>query len=166
LTFSGVCRKKAYAINSSALVRVTALREIGGYSEEFWLDLSDVYAFQQMFWKGRFMYVAGDLVLQHSLSGEDYDREMTVERYSNFLAAEGAFVDLYSPRIERIAQIYRLFVRTFRQYRRFQNKAFAGLAWQHFWQRLLHRKTARLRKWREQMVKRDIPMMSEGRLVR
>jgi GT2 family glycosyltransferase len=166
LGFHGVFRHRGYGINSSALLRVAALREIGGYSEEFWLDLSDVYTFQQMFWKGRFMYVAGDLVLQHSLSGEDYDREMTVERYQNFLAAESAFVDLYSSRIERLAQIYRLFRRTFRQYRRYQNKAFAGLAWRYFLQRLFHRRAARLESWRQQLKKRDIPMMSQGRLVR
>jgi GT2 family glycosyltransferase len=166
LSFHGVFRNKGYGINSSALLRVAALREIGGYSEEFWLDLSDVYTFQQMYWKGRFMYVAGDLVLQHSLSGEDYDREMTIERYQNFLAAESAFVDLYSSRIERLAQIYRLFRRTFRQYRRYQNKAFAGLAWRYFLQRLFHRRAARLKSWRQQLKKRDIPMMSEGRLVR
>jgi GT2 family glycosyltransferase len=166
LSFNGVFRGRGYGINSSALLRVAALREVGGYSEEFWLDLSDVYTFQQMFWKGRFMYVAGDLVLQHSLSGEDYDREMTVERYQNFLAAESAFVDLYSSRIERLAQIYRLFRRTIRQYRRYQNKAFAGLAWRYFLQRVFHRKAARLKRWRQQLEKRDIPMMSEGRLVR
>ena len=164
--FHGVYRERGYAINSSALLRVAALREMGGYSEEFWLDLSDVYTFQQMFWKGRFMYVASDLVLQHSLSGEDYDREMTIERYQNFLAAESAFVDLYSTRIERIAQLYRLFVRTSRQYRRYQNKAFAGLAWRYFLQRLFHRRAARLQRWREQLRKRDIPMMSQGQLVR
>jgi GT2 family glycosyltransferase len=166
LTFHGVCRKRGYAINSSALLRVAALRDIGGYSEEFWLDLSDVYTFQAMYWKGRFMYVASDLVLQHSLSGEDYDREMTYERYQNFLAAESAYVDLYSSRIERVAQLYRLFVRTFRQYRRYRNKAFAGLAWQYFLQRLFYRRAARLKSWRQQLIKRDIPVMSEGRLVR
>ncbi len=112
------------------------------------------------------MYVASDLVLQHSLSGEDYDREMTYERYQNFLAAESAYVDLYSSPIERVAQLYRLFVRTFRQYRRYRNKAFARLAWHYFLQRLLYRRAARLKSWRQQLVKRDIPVMSDGKLVR
>jgi GT2 family glycosyltransferase len=165
LTLNGICMKKAFAVNSTTLVRVAALKEIGGYSEEFWLDLSDVYAFQAMYAKGRYIYVAGDLVLQHSLSGMDYDKEMTYERYRNFLAAEGAFVDLYSSRLERAAQLFRLFARTFRQYRRYENKAFAGLAWEYFLQRLFHRRSARLRSWRQQMVKRDLPVMSDGRLV-
>jgi GT2 family glycosyltransferase len=165
ITQHGVCRKKAFAVNSSTLVRVAAVKDIGGYSEEFWLDLSDVYAFQEMYAKGRCIYVASDLVLRHSLSGMDYDKEMTYERYQNFLAAEGAFVDLYSSPLERVAQLFRLFARTFRQYRRYENKAFAGLAWEYFLQRLFHRRSARLRSWRQQLVKRDLPVMSDGRLV-
>jgi hypothetical protein len=165
LTQHGVCRKRAFAVNSSTLVRVAALKEIDGYSEEFWLDLSDVYAFQAMYAKGRCIYIASDLVLRHSLSGMDYDKEMTSERYRNFLAAEGAFVDLYSSPLERVAQLFRLFARTFRQYRRYENKAFARLAWEYFLQRLFHRRSARLRSWRQQLVKRDLPVMSDGRLV-
>ena len=165
LTLNGVCRKKAFAVNSTTLVRVAALKEIGGYSEEFWLDLSDVYAFQAMYAKRRYIYVAADLVLQHSLSGMDYDKEMTYERYRNFLAAEGAFVDLYSSPLERAAQLFRLFARTFRQYRRFENKAFARLAWKYFLQRLFHRRSTRLRRWRQQLLNRDLPVMSDGRIV-
>ena len=166
LTFHGICRKKASAINSSTLMRVAALREIGGYSEEFWLDLSDVYTFQAMYLKGRYIYVASDLVLQHSLSGVDYDKEMTRERYRNFLAAESAFVDLYSSPLERAAQLLRLFLRTFRQYRRYKNKAFAALAFRYFLQRLFRRRSARLRSWRQQLLKRDLPVMSAGQIVR
>ena len=115
--------------------------------------------------KGRYIYVAADLVLQHSLSGQDYDKEMTCDRYRNFLAAESAYVDLYSSPLERAVQLFRLFVRTFRQYRRYENKAFAGLAWEYFLQRLFHRRSARLRSWRQQLVKRDLPVMSDGRLI-
>jgi GT2 family glycosyltransferase len=161
----GICEPLAYAVNSTTVLRVAALREIGGYSDDFWLDLSDVYAFRAMHGKGRHLYVASDLTIQHSVSGMDYDREMTVDRYRNFLAAESAYVDLYSSPIERAAQIYRLFVRTFRQYRRYQNKAFARLAWEYLLQRIFHRRAARLRNWRRQLAKRDLPVMSEGQIV-
>ena len=61
LTFSGLCKDKAYAVNSATLMRVAALREVGGYSDEFWLDLSDVYVFQRFHGQGKYMYIAGDL---------------------------------------------------------------------------------------------------------
>jgi len=52
-TFSGIYRQKAFAVNSATLMRVSALREIGGYSDDFWLDLSDVYVFSGHVSKGQ-----------------------------------------------------------------------------------------------------------------
>ena len=40
--FSGVYPKEVYAGNSGTLVRVAALKESGGYDENFWLDFSDI----------------------------------------------------------------------------------------------------------------------------
>ena len=102
-TCNGIYRRKAFAVNSATLMRVAALREIGGYSDEFWLDLSDVYVFQAMYSKGRYLYIAGDLALQHSITSMDFDNDMAPERYRNFLAAESAYVDLYSSAPERAA---------------------------------------------------------------
>ena len=101
LTFSGLCKDKAYAVNSATLMRVAALREVGGYSDEFWLDLSDVYVFQGLHRKGKYMYIAGDLLVEHSIASMDFDKEMSPERYENFMAAESAYVDLFLPPVER-----------------------------------------------------------------
>ena len=107
-TVSGIYRHKGYGVNSATLMRVAALREIGGYSEEFWLDLSDVYAFQAMYRKGRYMFIAGDLHLQHSIAASDFDKEISPQRYRNFLAAESAYVDLYSSPLEQVCHLLRL----------------------------------------------------------
>ena len=95
LTFSGLYKDRAYAVNSATLMRVAALRQVGGYNEEFWLDLSDVYVFQALYRAGKYMYIAGDLRLEHSIASMDFDNEMSPERYRNFMAAESAFIDLY-----------------------------------------------------------------------
>lgn len=163
--FHGICRHKAYAVNSATLMRVAALREIGGYSDEFWLDLSDVYAFTAMYRKGWYMFVAGDLRLQHSIAAMDFDNEMTPQRYRNFLAAESAYVDLYSSGLEQQAQVFRLLLRSIRQYRRYENKTFAKISWEYFCQRLFHTRDRRLLSWRQQLVRRDIPIMEDGRII-
>jgi GT2 family glycosyltransferase len=164
-TFSGLCKDKAYAVNSATLMRVSALRDVGGYSEEFWLDLSDVYVFQALHRKGRYMYIAGDLRVEHSIASMDFDKEMSPERYRNFLAAESAYIDLFLPPLERSAQLLRLFVRAVRQYRRYQNKVFSRIAWQYFAQRLFLTRTERLERWRTQLSKRDIPAIADGQLI-
>jgi GT2 family glycosyltransferase len=165
VTFSGLCKDKAYAVNSATLMRVSALREVGGYSEEFWLDLSDVYVFQALHCKGKYMYIAGDIHVEHSIASMDFDKEMSPERYRNFIAAESAYIDLFLSPVERSAQLLRLFVRTFRQYRRYRNKIFSSIAWEYFLQRLFLTRAARLKRWRSQLKKRDIPAISDGQPV-
>jgi GT2 family glycosyltransferase len=164
-SFSGLCKEKAYAVNSATLMRVSALRGVGGYSDEFWLDLSDVYVFQALHRKGKYIYIAGDLQVEHSIASMDFDKEMSPERYRNFMAAESAFVDLFVPRLERGSQLLRLLFRTIRQYRRYNNKIFSRIAWEYFLQRLFLTRAVRLKRWREQLRKRDIPAISEGRTI-
>jgi len=165
VTFCGVCKDKAYAVNSATLLRVAALREVGGYSDEFWLDLSDVYVFQALHRKGKYMYVAGDLHVGHSIASMDFDKEMSPERYRNFLAAESAYIDLFSSPVERSAQLLRLLARTLRQYHRYENKIFSEMAWEYFIQRLFLTRRARLERWRSQLSNRDIPAISDGQAI-
>jgi GT2 family glycosyltransferase len=164
-TVSGIYRHKGYGVNSATLMRVAALREIGGYSEEFWLDLSDVYAFQAMYRKGRYMYIAGDLHLQHSIAASDFDKEISPQRYRNFLAAESAYVDLYSSPLEQVCHLLRLLARTIRQYQRYQNKTFAKICWEYFCRRLFHNRMERILGWRKQLAQRDIPIIEDGRVI-
>lgn len=156
--FSGILRANAYAINSASLMRVSALRTIGGYSEEFWLDLSDVYAFQQLNARGFYIYVAGDLLLNHSIAGMNFEQDMVPERYRTFLAAENAYLALYRSRFENAFQTFRLFARTIRQYREYKNKIYASITWQCFISRLITPRAVRLKRWREYLrQKREIP---------
>ncbi len=165
LTFNGLCKDKAYAVNSATLMRVAALREVGGYSDEFWLDLSDVYVFQGLHRKGKYMYVAGDLHVEHSIASMDYDKEMSPQRYKNFMAAESAYVDLFLPPLERLSQLLRLSVRTVKQYRRYENKIFSKITWEYFLQRLFLTRARRLQRWRQQLRKRDIPAVVDGQMI-
>jgi GT2 family glycosyltransferase len=164
-TFSGICRRRAFAVNSASLMRVAALREIGGYSDEFWLDLSDVYVFQAMYRKGRYLFVAGDLALQHSITSMDFDNDMAPERYRNFLAAESAYVDLFSSPPERAAHLIRLLARTLRQRRRYRNRVFSELTLEYFYRRLFDTRAKRIESWRKQLLLRDIPAVERGQVV-
>ena len=165
LTFSGLCKDKAYAVNSATLIRVAALREVGGYSDEFWLDLSDVYVFQGLHRRGKYMYIAGDLLVEHSIASMNYDKEMSPQRYKNFMAAESAYVDLFLPPLDRLSQLLRLSVRTVRQYRRYENKIFSKITWGYFLQRLFLTRARRLERWRQQLRERDIPAVIDGQMI-
>jgi GT2 family glycosyltransferase len=163
--FNGCCRQKAYAVNSATLMRVAALREIGGYSDDFWLDLSDVYVFQAMYSKGRYMYVAGDLRIEHLITSMDFDNDMTPERYRNFLAAESAYVDLFSSAPERTAHLIRLLARTLRQRHRHRKRVFSEITLEYFYRRLFDTRAKRIQSWRKQLLLRDMPIIEDGQVV-
>jgi GT2 family glycosyltransferase len=163
--FSGVYSKEVYAGNSGTLMRVAALREIGGYDERFWLDYSDIVMFHHLYRQGKRLYVAGDLQLPHVISSADYDGLMSPERYRNFMLAEEAYCDLYRPGWQNAIQTLRLFARSIKQYLRFKNKEFSRISWAYFWRRVLLTKTRRLIHWQRHSIERDLPVIADGRVI-
>ncbi len=157
LSFSGEHELPAHAANSGALVRVSALRAVGGYDEDFWLDYSDVTLFHRLYLHGRVLYVAGDLHLQHSLSANNFNGAMSPERYRNAIAAEGAYWDLYRSRRDNLALTARLFLRTCKQWIVYRNKEFSRITWRQFCRRIFATKPQRLQHWRRQSAYRNIP---------
>ncbi|MGI8770599.1 MAG: glycosyltransferase [Acidobacteriaceae bacterium] len=131
-------RRRMFAANSGTLMRVSALRQVGGYSLDFWLDHSDIYVFHQFHRHGLGIFVAADLRLQHQVAMLDYDRRMTPERYGNFLAAEAAFDAIHNGYMQRTVQTLRLPIRALRQ-RRYPNKVYSRMTWRAFWQRVIRR---------------------------
>ena len=163
--FSGVHKKETYAANSGTLMRVSALKESGGYDENFWLDFSDIVAFHRLYRMGKRLYVAGDLRLAHELASRDYDGLMSPERYRIFMSAEDAYCDMYRPDWQNMIQTFRLLARTIRQYLCFQNKEFSKIAWEYFWRRIFLTKAQRLIRWEQQLAKRNLPVIAGGRVI-
>jgi GT2 family glycosyltransferase len=151
--FDGVARDEVFAANSGTLLRVAALSAVGGFSEDFWLDFSDVELFHRLHRAGYRVYVAADARLQHDIALMDYDGRMTPERYRNFLAAEGAFYDLHKSLPERLLYSVRLLVRAFRQ-RGLRNPEFARLARRALRSRLFKTRNSRIAAWKRANLER------------
>jgi GT2 family glycosyltransferase len=132
-----------FAANSGTLMRVSALQAIGGYSPRFWLDYSDIYAFQRFYERGFGVRIAGDLALDHEVAMLDYDARMSPPRYATYLAAESDFLDLHRGWAERLMHLFRLAARAVRQ-RRFADATFSRMTRQELWRRLCTPRRARL----------------------
>ncbi|MCU1313825.1 MAG: putative glycosyltransferase [Acidobacteriaceae bacterium] len=124
-----------YAANSGTMLKVEALRAVGGYSTRFWLDYSDIELFHRLHRRGYQIRIANDLALEHEIAMLDYDARMSPARYANYLAAEGDFLDLCRGPVERAMHLLRLVVRTVRQ-RRFADATFSRMTRQELWRRL------------------------------
>jgi GT2 family glycosyltransferase len=157
---AGKYKARAYAANSGTLMRVSALSDIGGYDERFWLDYSDIVVFHKLYDLGRCIYVAGDLQVQHNLAARNYDRSMSPERYRNFISAEGAYWDLFRGSVESIIHMFRLLARTVKQYFRYSEKSYAKDTWRAFCCRLITSRQQRLREWPNRTASRDLPRLA------
>jgi len=88
-TLSGIAPWEIVALNSGALLRVSALRELGGFHPEFWLDYLDHWLFNRLHHAGHRVYVL-DAELQHQLSVRNM-ADIPMARYKNILLAESRF---------------------------------------------------------------------------
>jgi hypothetical protein len=164
--FSGIYREDAYAANSGTVMRATALRAVGGYSEEFWLDFSDAYIFHALYRHGKHIYIAGDLELVHSIASMNFDQEMSAERYRSFLAAENAYIAKYRSSLANLSQTVWLAGRAVRQYQRYENKQFARTTLDFLAQRIFWSRSRCLANWKEILkMGRSIPAISEGKII-
>lgn len=150
----GIAPGEAFAINSGCMVRVRALREIGGFSTEFWLDYSDIELSHRLFLHGFKLWRAADVSLEHEMSIMDYDRLMTPHRYRNYSAAESAFNDIYKGRIENAAQTLRTLVRAVRQRFRYKNPEFSRIAWRQWVYRIRTSRPRRIARWKQDAAAR------------
>jgi GT2 family glycosyltransferase len=148
--FAGVPRSEARAFNSAALLRVEALDAIGGFDPCFWLDHLDSWLHHQLYVHGWRMYVLGSVHLQHHFSLLNYKERISPERFLNFLAAEGAYVDLYGSWCARAAYTAQLGVRLVNQQRRRDAREIQRATWAAWLRRLTMTRTKRLSQWRQQ----------------
>jgi GT2 family glycosyltransferase len=146
---------EVFAANSGVVMSVSALRAIGGYSRDFWLDHSDMYVFHQFYLQGRKIYFAADLSLQHSMTMLDYDGSMSPGRYENFLYAEQAFIDLYKNRAENAMHVLRMLMRAIRQRRRHRDHTYSKMTFAFLLWRLRTSKTRRLAAWKLRAIDRQ-----------
>jgi GT2 family glycosyltransferase len=147
-SFSGASEVECTSANSGALMRISALQQIGGYSEDFTQDFSDMYIFHQLHRAGKKVWIAGDLRLDHKMTIFDFDGSMTPDRYLLFMGAEDEFISNYKSAAENIVQTARLLARSVRQYRGYINPAYSRISLRYFWRRLFYSKAARARAWK------------------
>jgi GT2 family glycosyltransferase len=142
--FNGEERKELVLVNTGLLLRLEALSEIGGYNPDFWLDFSDRYLCHMLAQKGFSVWIAADLQLQHHVSL--MAGGISLNRFSNLLAAEDAFFTLYRPLLRNIVYCQRL-LRNAWQLRK-TNPEQARLLARHLTRRFTTSKKRRLHEWR------------------
>jgi GT2 family glycosyltransferase len=112
--FIGISMEKlTSALNSASMVRVSALRSVGGYDSRFWLDYSDAVMYHRLQSNDMRVFVSGNIRVEHELSVMDMKHKVSIERYEGILSAESAYCDAYMGRAADLQLIIRLAYRSF-----------------------------------------------------
>jgi len=117
------------ALNSGAVLRCSAIQQIGGFNPQFWLDYLDHWMFNRLCQAGFSLYVL-DAVLTHSLSVRNTGT-MNPTRYENILAAEGAFYTCCKSRLENRMYALRLLLSAVRKVFHSDHRRFCLLMLRH-----------------------------------
>jgi GT2 family glycosyltransferase len=125
--FFGMHKNPIAALNSGACLRVRAVSEVGGFPRDYWLDYIDHIMFYRLQAAGGRVWVL-DVELQHRLSFQNLEKEMSVNRYRNLLAAEWSYIRESRADGGAWAHRFRLMKRALGQAVKLNNKAYAKLS--------------------------------------
>jgi GT2 family glycosyltransferase len=109
----GIQDAEIASINSGTAIRCDFVRSIGGFSRAYWLDYLDHWLFRQIYATGKKVAVS-NCVLEHSLSVQDYRRNINLTRYRSILAGESAFMTTHKSKLQIPFYLLRLLARSVR----------------------------------------------------
>ena len=146
--FVGINGTTVYPINSGAVVRVSALREIDGYDPLFPLDVSDISLFHRLQASGKQVFIAGDLLLRHQLAFLSKETRMSLDRYHAGLLDECALWDMYMGPAARLERLVRLAGRVIKDLPQSGRAEFRRRTMAELMRRIFTRRKTRIAEWR------------------
>lgn len=120
----GIYQGRISGFNSMSLLNVKFLSKIGGFNEDYPLDMLDHWVYSQINKSNKKVYVV-NVKINHQLSLLDKDNYMPLTRYKNFLLAEKRFVKEELTVFHYLSYKLRLIPRIGHQLIRFNNKRYA-----------------------------------------
>jgi GT2 family glycosyltransferase len=141
----GIGKRFTSALNSGSLLRIHALRELGGYDLRFPLHNSDTRLYQRLDEAGKQVFIAGDIRVDHELAILQRESRMTHDRYRKLLLDECDFWDLHMGVLGRTERLLRLAGRLCKSYLKHEDPAFRIITRQEIVRRLCVRKRDRMR---------------------
>ena len=138
VSWQGLAVKPITTINSGSAVRVSFLRSLGGFSEEYPLNFADYWFYREVYRHGKAVMVM-DCVLEHELSVANRDTFRPVGQYRDILKREGMFYRSSGSPIVVIVFWMRLMLRVVKHYLVFKDKGYSKAALSYIGRELILR---------------------------
>lgn len=147
--FVGISTKEVHAANSASMIKVSALKSIGGFDPRFSLDLVDFDIDHRLYCNNMHFFVAGNIHVGLELSSNDLKRRSSPGRYEDYLRAEEVYCDEYFGRIVSTVVMAKLIYRIcYKLWCNGGNMAYRKIAFKFLCRRLFCSKTRRKGNWK------------------
>lgn len=122
------------AINSLSLIKVDFLKSLGGFKNEYQLDMLDRWLYRKIMNKSKLVYVL-DASSQHNLSFLNFEKNVTPERYAEFIKIENKFISEEFNIIYFMYYKMKLFIKSILQLVRYKNKTYSMITFSYIFKK-------------------------------
>lgn len=116
--------KRVTAINSMSLVNVNFIHSLGGFKNDYQLDMLDRWIYYQMMKNDKTVFVL-ELYANHNLSFSDIESNVSPERYADYLSVENKFALNELSVFNILLYKFKLLVRSVLQLLKFKNREYS-----------------------------------------
>ena len=122
------------AINSMSLMNVGFFNSIGGFSSKYELDMLDRWSYNQIMKLNRLVYVL-DVNSNHELSFLDFEKNVTPERYSDFMKMENRFSTDEMDLLYLVFYKVKLILKGLKQFVKYKNKEYSKITFSYIFKK-------------------------------
>ena len=149
--FVGIPLVNVYAVNSASTIKVSALKAVGGYDPRFHLDFSDLAIYHRLHSKKLCVFVAGNIHVEHEVSGYDLKNRSNPSRYEDTYRAEEAAYDEWMGKAGRVMLTLRIVHRlVYQLWRNGGNLSHFKIGLKFLCRRLMYSRKHRMESWKQQ----------------
>ncbi len=134
LKTTGYTNCRMNALNSLSLFRVDFLSSIGGFSMDYPFDMLDHWCYNEIYKHRKLVYVL-DTVGKHNSSFVDFETNVSVSRYKEFMDAQKTFIRKELGIWNYLFYKVKLLIRGFSQLLKYKNKRFAEITFASIFKR-------------------------------
>lgn len=116
--------KKLTAINSGTTLKTSFIKEVGGFNQNFKLDMLDHWCFNEIFIRNKKVCIL-NYILEHQLSVQNYNVNISPDRYKSIVESESVYYNNFCNILPKYFFKFKLFLRLIKQLLFVKNKKIA-----------------------------------------
>lgn len=121
---TGYTKERLNAFNSLSLFDVQFIKSVGGFNKNYPLDMHDHWCYNQVYKHQKSVYIL-DVTSEHESSFIDFERNVSIPRYKEFLRTEDRFIRNELGIFVYLFYKMKILLRSVKQFINYKNKKYS-----------------------------------------